>query len=73
MKPRFDDRVKRPNGEWVSSHETDITVSWKKAREKFEAERKRREEALKVVRQIREVKSEPNQTPVLGRHPKGAA
>lgn len=53
-KPRFDDRVIRPNGEWVKSNETDITVNWTKARVKLEEDKKRREEALKVVRKIRE-------------------
>lgn len=52
--PRFDDRVQRPYGPWVPSNETDITVRWNLARVKLEEDKKRREEALRVVRKIRE-------------------
>lgn len=41
-KPRYTDTAKYPNG-YRKAVDTDITVSWRKAREKMEQERKERE------------------------------
>jgi hypothetical protein len=53
-KPRFADRIKKPNGDWVPSGSTDISVTFDKVRQRLEAQKqieklKREERSLRVI------------------------
>jgi hypothetical protein len=53
VKPKHDNKVRRPNGRWIPSAETDITVTWDRARKKLEQERKEREEKVHQIKNMR--------------------
>jgi hypothetical protein len=48
----MDHKIKRPNGPWTPSTETDITKAWDRARQQLEEEKRKRDEKVKEIRQI---------------------
>lgn len=50
--PKYTDEHRFPHG-YMKACDTDITVAWKRMREQIEEERRKREEQLKVVVQMR--------------------